>query len=69
MVRSLTEARAGLVAAQHPAQLAAVLAVQHKLPQLRAVLLLHGEPSLQDRRLQRSHRAQVSTTQVLCTMW
>ena len=58
--RACVESGAGILVVQHPAQLRTLLAAQHRLPQLRLLVLLHGEASGTDkRRLQRSCQKEI----------
>lgn len=62
-----TDAKADIIVVENEAVLKKVLLIQHKLPELRAIVQLHGEPPLSDkRRLHRTHKKHiVSWSQLL----
>ena len=67
--RVCIESKADIIIVQHQTQLKNVLAAQHRLPQLKVVILLQGEPSLTDKRqLQRSCRREILSWAALCDL-
>ena len=55
--RVCIDAKADLILVENEALLKTVLLVQHKLPQLKAIIQLRGDPPLSDkRRLYKSHK-------------
>ena len=63
------ESKADIIIVQHQSQMKNVLAAQHRLPQLKVVILLQGEPSLTDKRqLQRSCRREILSWAALCDL-
>ena len=55
--RVCIDAKADLILVENEAMLKRILLVQHKLPQLKAIVQLRGDPPLSDkRRLYKSHK-------------
>lgn len=51
------DAKADIIVVENEAILKRILLIQHKLPELRAIIQIQGEPSLSDkRRLHRTHK-------------
>ena len=60
--KACVESKSDIIIVQHLCQLKNILAIQHRLPQLKVIVLLHGEPSVSDkRRLQRSCQKEILT--------
>ena len=59
--RNSIDSKADLILVENEAMLKRVLLIQHKLPQLKAIVQLRGDPPLSDkRRLYKSHKVQNS---------
>jgi len=58
--RACVESKVDIMVVQHQASLRNILAIQHRLPQLKVIILLHGEASVTDkRRLARSGQREI----------
>jgi len=56
------DSKADIIVVDQEYQLKKVLLIQHKLPELRAIILIHGEPSISDkRRLHKTHKKHILT--------
>ena len=60
--KACVESKCDIIVVQHPCHLKNILAIQHRLPQLKVIVLLHGEPSVSDKkRLKRSCQKEILT--------
>ena len=60
------DCKADLILVENEALLKRVLLIQHKLPQLKAIVQLRGDPPLSDkRRLYKSHKVRRRYTRIM----
>ena len=60
VARIALDAKADIVVVEKESHLKKILLVQHKLPELRVIVLLSGDPPISDKkRLQRSHKKEI----------
>lgn len=66
IARVALDTKADIIVVQNETQLKKVLLVQHKLPDLKAIVQLTGDPSLSDKkRLHRTHKKQILSWEAL----
>lgn len=69
IARVCIDCKADIIVVDQEPILKKVLLIQHKLPELKAIIVTSGEPSLSDsRRLQRTHKKQILTWLELTTL-